>query len=90
MKVLVIGCGTMGRGIAYLFLKHNYFVQIYDENKQAIEKTLNYLKEYQNSLPQNYLEKLKILTNLSDIDKETEIVIEAIVEDFDKKSFLFM
>lgn len=89
MKALIVGCGTMGRGIAYLFLKHNYFVQIYDENFQAIEKTLNYFKEYEKNLPSDYLKKLKVLENLNNLDKETEIVIEAIIEDFEKKSLLF-
>ena len=84
-NVLVIGCGTMGRGIIALFLKNNYFVQIYDEDKNAIEKTINFLNEN----VENYSKNLKILQNLNEVEKETDFVIEAIVENFDEKFKLF-
>ncbi len=89
MKVFVVGTGTMGRGIAYLFLKNNYFVQIYDENQESIKKALDYFNEYKAKLPNDYEKNLKILKSLDELDFNTDLIIEAIIENFDVKSNLF-
>ncbi|MCS7245765.1 MAG: 3-hydroxyacyl-CoA dehydrogenase [candidate division WOR-3 bacterium] len=86
MKVAVIGCGTMGKGIAYLFLKYGNFVQIYDENKLSVENAIKYFDSY---IKEEYMSRLKILENLEEIDKDSDILIEAIVEDLEKKKLLF-
>jgi len=86
MKAVIIGCGTMGKGIAYLFLKKHYFVQIYDENENAIHNAINYFNQYLNY---DYNKNLKILRSFEEIEKDSDILIEAILEDFNIKFSLF-
>ncbi len=89
MKVLIVGIGTMGRGIAYLFLKNNHFVQIYDESQVSINSALDYFNKYKTKLPNDYEKNLRILKSLDELDSNTDLIIEAVIENFDVKSILF-
>ncbi len=42
-NVAVIGCGTMGNGIAHLFSQYGFSVQLVDINKDILAYCENYL-----------------------------------------------
>ena len=39
-NISVIGCGTMGNGIAQTFAQYNYNVILYDISKEALDKAM--------------------------------------------------
>lgn len=98
MNVGIIGCGTMGSGIAQVAASANCKVKIYDTNQeqlvksqQKLEKILNRLIEkgrinegIKNSIQGNiiYSNSLKELA-------ESDLVIEAIIENLDIKKSVF-
>lgn len=97
-NISVIGSGTMGIGIAQLAATHAHNVVVYDNNFQAceagkikLEKIFNRLVEKQRVSQaeadsiQNRIQYTDNLTELS----ESNLVIEAIVENKDIKSQLF-
>ena len=98
MKVAVIGSGTMGSGIAQVAATAGCEVKIYDTNLDALamsnsnlEETLSRLvekgkiNETEKSRIQNSISYANALNGLSD----SELVIEAIVENLEVKRRLF-
>tara|TARA_R110000868_G_scaffold196650_1_gene442651 strand:+ start:30282 stop:31499 length:1218 start_codon:yes stop_codon:yes gene_type:complete len=98
IKIGIIGCGTMGSGIAQVAATAGCAVKIYDTNNQALTKSKNDLDNILSRLTEkgriNNVEKSRIqskidyvgdLKNLSD----TNLVIEAIVENLDIKKTVF-
>jgi len=94
----VIGCGTMGLGIAQVAASNNHSVFIYDSFPSAIDKariTLN--KTLQTLFDKEKISKEKwdqIIANITwciDLNefKNCEFVIEAIVENFSIKKTVF-
>lgn len=93
----VIGCGTMGLGIAQIAVMNNHQVLIYDTNQIALDRAKKKLHEtFQTLIEKNKTTATEVdrfntnlywcmdLKNLSDCD----LIIEAIVEDFNiKKEF---
>lgn len=98
MNVGVIGSGTMGTGIAQVAASSGCKVKIYDNQPQALERSK---KSIENGL-QKMLEKGKLspaemeqllgrisfIGDLNDL-KNSDLVIEAIVENLSVKSTLF-
>lgn len=98
MKVAIIGSGTMGSGIAQVAATAGCTVKIFDKNtealdrsKSALEKTLNRLiekdkisEEEKDRIQQNII-YVNEIQNLSD----SELVIEAIIENLEIKKQLF-
>ena len=39
-NISVIGCGTMGNGIAQTFAQYNYNIVLYDISKEALDKAM--------------------------------------------------
>ncbi len=97
MKVSVFGSGTMGRGIAQVFAMYGHDVTMVDvEEKflknamENIEKSLKKLKE-KDQIKENVediLKRIKPTLEYSET-KDSEFVVEAIVEKFDLKCDLF-
>lgn len=98
MKVSVIGCGTMGSGIAQVAATSGCQVKLFDLNNEALikskislEKVLDRLIEKQKidaaekNRIQNNISYLNTLNDLSDSD----LVIEAIVENLEVKRKVF-
>lgn len=95
IKVIGIsGAGTMGSGIAQIFAKKGYQVIVSDIKEEFLDKSKNLIKVFNSSLLEEGLmtkeeeekvyENIKFTTNVQDF-KDTDIVIEAIVEKLDIK-----
>jgi 3-hydroxybutyryl-CoA dehydrogenase len=96
--ISVIGAGQMGAGIAQIASQAGYLVKLYDSNSESIKKglsgidkilTKNVEKEKISSS-----EKDLIMSRISGVDtleglKDSFMVIEAIIENFDIKASLF-
>ncbi|MCS7153287.1 MAG: 3-hydroxyacyl-CoA dehydrogenase family protein [Bacteroidia bacterium] len=80
MKVLILGAGTMGRGIAELFAAHAIPVELYDPNEAARLRVQELSEKYPNIL--------QIHSTLPRTIDHT-VVIEAVPEDFDLKRQVF-
>ena len=98
MNVGIIGCGTMGSGIAQVAATANCKVKVYDTNQdqliksqEKLEKILNRLIEkgrinegIKNSIQHN----ITYSTTLKDLS-DSDLVIEAIIENLDIKKTVF-
>lgn len=98
-KISVIGSGTMGLGIAQVAANADCTVVIIDNNasallkaKQTLETTLLKLVEKNKINEQKKNEILQAITFSENIEstKDSEMVIEAIVENFEVKKNLFL
>lgn len=97
-KVGIIGCGTMGGGIAMNFMKVNIPVVILDMKQEYLDRGLNVIKSNfmrqvkKGKLSKNKFEKyMSLLTptlNYNDLNK-CDIVIEAVFENLDIKKKVF-
>ncbi|BFH72846.1 3-hydroxyacyl-CoA dehydrogenase [Sulfurisphaera javensis] len=96
MKIAVIGAGVMGHGIAEVFAIYGNSIYLYDKYPEALKKGLNSILWS--------LQKLKEKGKIEDVDKiysrifpindlqdieDSELVIEAVPENFDLKSSIF-
>ena len=98
MIVGVIGSGTMGSGIAQVAATSGCKVNLYDTNKEALNKSKSNLdKTLSNLVEKGKIDiagKKRISSNISYVDalkdlSHSDLVIEAIVENIDVKRKLF-
>ena len=96
-KIVVVGAGTMGAGIAFAAAQHNFKVLLFDVNekmlpiaKQQVEANLSYLLKKE-KISKDDAEKVREQINyISDLQKaKGDIIIEAIVENLGIKQKLF-
>jgi 3-hydroxybutyryl-CoA dehydrogenase len=98
-KVAIIGSGTMGSGIAQVAATAGCLVKVYDTQEAALEKSKSSLENTLTRLVVkskiDEAEKNRILNNISYVTalselRDSEVVIEAIVENLDIKRKLFV
>ena len=98
MKVTVIGSGTMGSGIAQVAATAGCTVKIYDTNTEALSKSKTALEKTMAMLLEkgkiNAAQKEQILNAISYVNSlnylsDSDLVIEAIVENLEVKKKLF-
>lgn len=98
MRVGIIGSGTMGSGIAQVAATADCKVTLYDTQVEALEKAKQALEKILNRLIEKGRiteeEKQRIQSNMSYANslkalKESDLVIEAIVENLDIKKKVF-
>lgn len=98
MVVGVIGCGTMGSGIAQIAATQDCKTFLYDINPEALEKSKAKLDKILNRLIEkkriDETEKKRIQENISytsnlDSISQADLVIEAIIENLDIKKKVF-
>ena len=98
LKISVIGAGTMGNGIAQTFALHNYRVLLYDINKESLENARsNIQKNLNRMLAKELITELEIknttnnliYSNKFDDISSSELVIEAITENYEAKALVF-
>ena len=97
-KVVVLGAGTMGKGIAQWFCQNGIKVQLTDVNHQALIESYNsILASWDKLQAKGKFDQFQIETfkkNLShagkaELDPHADLIIEAIVEDKDVKRSVF-
>lgn len=97
-RVLVVGAGTMGHGIAMVFAMHGYEVDLMDISPEALEKALQLIRNDLSTLKEEGLirartakETLSRIHPTSDLGAGTQadLVIEAISENPKAKRRLF-
>lgn len=97
-KVMVIGAGQMGSGIAQVNAQAGFDVLLYDANQEAIEKGLQHIEKLliravdKERITENEktatLKRLQPAKSLKDAES-CDLVIEAIVENMDVKTKVF-
>ncbi len=97
-KVGIIGSGTMGSGIAQVAATAGCSVKLYDTNTEALEKAKASLEKIMNRLVEKGRitseEKERIQGNIKYVNslkelRESDLTIEAIVENLDIKKHVF-
>ncbi|MBI4370138.1 MAG: 3-hydroxybutyryl-CoA dehydrogenase [Elusimicrobia bacterium] len=98
-KVAVIGAGTMGRGIAQVCAQSGFKTALYDNDqntlgmaKEKIAKDLNQsslFKRINDEQAKAAWANLTVTTTLEEAAHQSELVIEAILEDLSLKKQLF-
>ncbi|MDN3724407.1 3-hydroxyacyl-CoA dehydrogenase NAD-binding domain-containing protein [Aequorivita sp. SDUM287046] len=97
-KVGIIGAGTMGAGIAQVAATAGCVVKIYDTKTAALEKAKSDLEKIMHRLVEkgkiDSEEKQRIQTNIKYVNslkelKDSDLTIEAIVENLDIKKNVF-
>ncbi|HUH29668.1 3-hydroxyacyl-CoA dehydrogenase NAD-binding domain-containing protein [Gelidibacter sp.] len=98
MKIGIIGSGTMGSGIAQVAATSGCKVKLYDTNQSALEKAKAALNKILSRLIEKERidvdEKSRIQNNISYVNtlkdlSDSDLTIEAIVEDLDIKKKVF-
>jgi 3-hydroxyacyl-CoA dehydrogenase len=95
----VIGCGTMGAGIAFCFARNNIPVNIIDNNVENLKNGLDHISKIFTGLVKRreiskkemnyYFSLIKGTSNTSNI-KDVDIVIEAVFEEMNLKKEIFI
>lgn len=97
-RVGIVGAGTMGTGIAQVVATYGYRVKLYDSKASALEHAKDSLRCILTKLVEKGKitaeERLGILTNIRFVTRlaeleDSELVIEAIVEDLNLKKAIF-
>lgn len=98
-KIAVFGSGTMGNGIAHVFAMNGYKVQLFDKSSEILNRAVtvisknldrqvkkNIISEEQKVITLNNIKTETLVTN---IDNDTDLVVEAIVESKSAKTSLY-
>ncbi len=98
-KVIVIGSGVMGRGIAYVSAVGGFETAIIDINEQALENAQNEITSiFEKSITRGKLTaqqaqeaklRLAYVTDLEAVAKNADLIIEAVPEKKDIKKAVF-
>jgi len=98
-RIVVIGSGTMGSGIALVFAQAKIDVVLVDVEQKYLDKGIERIKNFLNRsiekgkiTPQESNEIIKrviLSTNLEEATKDVQLVIEAIIENEGAKKDLF-
>lgn len=97
-KVAVVGCGTMGRGIAMSFASAGFPVTVLEQNTDALDAGLAAAKKtYESSLKRGRITVEDMAAQFGNLSgsvdyadlADADIVIEAVFEDMDLKKELF-
>ncbi len=97
--IAVVGAGIMGHGIAQTFATAGYEVTLTDTDPQRLGEAIPRISQNLHSFAAHGLvaesqissivERICAISNLEDAVSDSDIVIEAIVEDFEAKRTLF-
>ena len=97
-KVIVLGAGQMGSGIAQVCAQNSYSVQVYDLSSEALGKAKSgigksleklFAKEKISEKPEEILSRLDFIDDVSKLDRQADVLIEAVSEKFSIKESLF-
>lgn len=97
-KVMVIGAGQMGAGIAQVCAQAGFHVRLYDNQAKALEKGINTIEKLlQRSVDKQRMteqEKNETFTRIQAVDtlwegSKADLIIEAVIENMDVKTDIF-
>ncbi len=97
-RIVVIGAGTMGSGIAQWFAQEMCFVELVDSSTEQLERAQKSIfdswtklveKEKLTSCKAEQMKKLIEFKSLETVSKNADLVVEAIIENLDIKKDLF-
>ena len=97
-RIVVIGAGTMGSGIAQWFAQEMCFVELVDSSTEQLERARKSIfdswnklveKEKLTSCKAEQMKKLLEFKSLESVSKDADLVVEAIIENLDIKRNLF-
>ncbi|MDA0986296.1 MAG: 3-hydroxybutyryl-CoA dehydrogenase [Bacteroidetes bacterium] len=98
-NIVVVGCGTMGNGIAHLFAQNNYDVYLNDISDEYLQKALKIISnnldrqikkgEITEEQKNSTLTNIKATTNLESALQNPDLVIEAVSENINLKKDIF-
>ena len=98
-KVVVVGAGTMGNGIAHVFAQYGYHVTMVDIAPEALEKGMTTIRQNLDRMVQKEkisagdkeqtIGRLQTSSSIQDALKDATLVIEAATENVDLKLKLF-
>ena len=98
-RIVVIGSGTMGSGIAVVFAQAKINVVLVDVEQKYLDEGIERIKKFLNrsikkeKITHNefneILKRIIMSTNLKEATKDVQLVIEAIIEHEDAKKDLF-
>ena len=98
-KVAVIGGGTMGNGIAHVFALHNFEVSLVEMNDELASRAIDTISKnldrqvkkeiIQEDDKKKVLSKITKIVGLNNVDKEMDLIIEAVFEDKSAKLSIF-
>ncbi|WP_073249496.1 3-hydroxybutyryl-CoA dehydrogenase [Caloramator proteoclasticus] len=98
MKVFVVGCGTMGSGIAQCFAQSGFSVVMYDTKDEYVERGYNLINKSLTKLVEKGKmdedKKNSILNNITksvniEDAKDADLVVEAVFENIEVKKDIF-
>jgi len=97
-KVIIIGAGTMGQGIAQWFAQQNVVTEMVDQSHDFAKKSLEKIHQSFDKLEssgkllkadvETFKKNLSVKT-FEEIDSTADLVVEAIIEDLSAKKKLF-
>ncbi len=89
-KILVLGAGVMGHGIAQLFAQHDYSVTLVDTSQEVLDKAYSRIKESLEALvrlsempeekPADIMGRIEMTTDLETAAADVDMVMEAVPE----------
>ncbi|MBW1961639.1 MAG: 3-hydroxyacyl-CoA dehydrogenase family protein [Deltaproteobacteria bacterium] len=98
-KVLVVGAGVMGHGIAQVFAQHCLNVILVDRKEALLQRAREWIREnlrfmveldeIKDHQVKPILHRIRFQTDMHSAAKEADYVLEAITEDLDLKKPLF-
>lgn len=98
-KVAVIGGGTMGNGIAHVFALHNFEVSLVEMNDELASRAIDTISKnldrqvkkeiIKEDDKKKILSKITKIVGLDNVDKEMDLIIEAVFEDKSAKLSIF-
>lgn len=98
-KVAVIGGGTMGNGIAHVFALHNFEVSLVEMNDELASRAIDTISKnldrqvkkeiIKEDDKKKVLSKITKIVGLDNVDKEMDLIIEAVFEDKSAKLSIF-
>ena len=98
-RILVVGAGTMGHGIAQSFAQEDYDVALVDVKQEMLDRalvlinssleTLAKYKIIKRSQIKKAIARIKFTTSLKDVGRYADVAIEAVPEDKEIKAQIF-
>jgi 3-hydroxybutyryl-CoA dehydrogenase len=97
-RIVIIGSGTMGSGIAQWFAQQMCYVELVDNSEEQLKKAQVSIhqswdklveKEKLTSCKAEQMKKILEIKSLNQVSKNADLVVEAIIENLDIKKSLF-